>query len=262
MRASPQRLEALRRRLASIEDRAPSDAGRFTLGIDRLDSALGGGLLRGGLHEVYAHGAGDSPSAFGFAALLAERTGTRPVLWVSQVMVAHEAGGLYAPGLAEMGLEPRRLILVRARDPTSLLRAAFEGARCPALAAVVIGVWGRPKVLDLTASRRLSLAAQVSRVSLLVVRAGAEPEPSAAETRWSVQSMPSVALEANAPGRPAFSVRLLRSRSGAAPQSYFVEWDRAARSFVERPPLSGGVVPLPADRPAAAANVAVLRRAG
>lgn len=95
---------------------------------------------------------------------------------------------------------------------------------------------------------------------LLLVRANAAPAPSAAETRWSIASAASASMPANAPGRPAFRARLLRSRAGAPPGEWMLEWDREARTFVVPTP-SGGVVPVPADRPAGAGAVGRSRAA-
>ena len=74
----------------------------------------------------------DEPSAASFAVTLAIRaSGKRPVIWVRQDFVGLEMGEIYAPGLNELGLSPDRLILVRARDAPSVLRAGEEAARCP-----------------------------------------------------------------------------------------------------------------------------------
>ena len=179
----------------------------------------------------------------------------RPIVWVRQDFAGIEAGEIYAPGLAELGLSPDRLIVVRARDGPSVLRAGEEAARCPPLGAVLIEPWGAPKALDLVASRRLALASARSNVPLFMVRAGAQPEPSAALTRWRVRAALSKALEADAPGHPAFNVELLRDKAGAAGRNWIVEWDRDQRIFKDRiresvPALSGGVVSLPTGRSA------------
>ena len=48
---------------------------------------------------------------------------------------------------------------------------------------------GKPKCLDLVASRRLALRWRRKAASpLFLLREGATPEPSAALTRWQVQS--------------------------------------------------------------------------
>jgi hypothetical protein len=61
-----------------------------------------------------------------------------------------------------------------------------------------------------------------------------EPSPSAAHTRWQVMAAPSMALEANAPGRPAFDLTLLRHRGGRDGLHIIMEWDRDTGSFRER----------------------------
>lgn len=241
-------LEALRREVSRLErGSSPAVSGRFSTGSARLDAALQGGLMRGAVHEIFAASAADEPSASGFAVTLAVRASeTRPLVWVRQDFAGVEAGEIYAPGLADFGLSPDRVILVRARDGPSVLRAGEEAARCPPLGAVIIAPWGAPKALDLVASRRLALAAARSNVPLFMVRAGAEPEPSAALTRWRVRAALSAALEADAPGRPAFDVELLRDRAGAAGRNWILEWDRDQRIFKNIPALSGGMVSLPA----------------
>ncbi|QEL26468.1 hypothetical protein FQV39_07755 [Bosea sp. F3-2] len=251
-----------------------------------MDEALNGGLARAALHEIYAAEVADLATATGFALGLALRAGAaeekiaeRPILWARQDFVDAEAGRLHAPGLNELGLDPARLLLVRARDGESVLRAGAEAARCPALGAVLIEPWGEPRAFDLTASRRLALAAEGSGVPVLLLRVAAAETPSAARTRWQVRALASRALEANAPGAPAFVVRLLRQRGGAAEREWHVEWDRDRRTFAERSlfdrsdrlasrtdhaaPLSRPLVPLPGDGQVAAdGRDSGLRRAG
>lgn len=292
---NPFALTDLRRHLAEVALRgAPAAVGQVSFGAPTLDGALGGGIARAALHEVYAPGTADLVAATGFAVGLAIRAaGPRPILWVRQDVVDAETGRLHPPGLTELGLDPGRVLLVRARDAEGVLRAGSEAARCPALGAVLIEPWGEPRRLDLTASRRLSLAAEGSGATTLLLRAAISPQPSAARTRWQVAALPSRALEANAPGDPAFSVRLLRHRGGVSEREWHVEWSRDRQSFQEgqyfqendardrqtaigRPgradqhraspdvaPLSRDVVSFPADRPAAAGGPDPdIRRAG
>ncbi len=255
-------LDGLRRRVSELErGSSPVGAERFSTGSQDMDAALGGGLARAGVHEIFAGQMFDEPSAASFAVGLALRaSGAKPVIWVRQDFVGLEMGEIYAPGLAELGLSPDRLILVKARDGPAVLRAGEEAARCPPLGAVIIEPWGNPKTLNLSASRRLALAAARSNLPLFMVRAGGTPGPSAALTRWSVRAHPSVALEADAPGHPAYSARLLRDRAGLSGRNWIVEWDRDARVFKDLPlshgqddgqaarpqTLAGGMAPLPA----------------
>jgi protein ImuA len=199
------------------------------------------------VHEIFGASIQDEPSAAGFAVALAVRaSGNRPVVWVRQDFVGLEMGEIYAPGLAELGLSPDRLILVRVRDGPGVLKAGEEAARCPPLGALLVEPWGNPKILDLTASRRLALAAARSNVPLFMVRAGGAPTPSAASTRWSIRAAPSAAFDADAPGHPVFEVELLRDRAGASRRNWTVEWNRDHRTFKDIQTLPSRMVSVPA----------------
>ncbi|HEV7692083.1 MAG TPA: hypothetical protein VGO52_14700 [Hyphomonadaceae bacterium] len=261
------KLEALREEVARLErgsSRVASE--RFPLGEESIDAALGGGLTRGGMHEIFAQTTADEPNAAAFAIALCVRASEKkPVVWVRQDFVSVEAGELYAPGIAELGLSPDRLILVKARDGPAVLRAGEEAVRCSPLGAVIVEPWGAPKALDLAASRRLALAAGQSGVSLFMVRAGAKPAPSAAATRWSVSPALSRALEADAPGHPSWQISLMRDRAGVSGRNWTVEWNRDDGVFtlpdryrkareVTQPrgageALAGAVVSVPAGGP-------------
>ena len=214
-----------------------------------------GELATGVVHDLYATRPSDSAALGGFGLGLAMRAAkTRPIVWAMDEMTASETGQPYGPGLHEMGLKVRDLILVRVRDAASLLAVGEEALHSPAVGAVILSQWGEAKAMSLTASRRLALAAQTTGSTLFLARTGADPAPSAAETRWSVAAAPSRALEANSPGPCAFSVTLLRHRHGDAPRSWILEWDRERRSFVEptsKPQtVSGRLVSLVAERAA------------
>lgn len=228
-------LEALRDQVARLERGSSPMAGvQFATGSPAIDAALGGGLVRAALHEIFADGMASEPAAAAFAIALALRASDgKPIVWVRQDFVGLEMGEIYAPGLAELGLSPERLILVRARDGPSVLRAGEEAARCPPLGAVLIEPWGNPKTLDLLATRRLALAAARANVPLFMVRAGGTPTPSAAASRWSIRSALSRPFPAEAPGHPCFVADLLRDRAGAAGQGWVVEWNRDRLSFTD-----------------------------
>ena len=80
------------------------------------------------------------------------------------------------------------VVTVRAADVESALRTAADALACDALGAVVLEVWGEARQLDLVASRKLTLAAQASGVTGLLLRMAAQPLPSTAETRWIVRA--------------------------------------------------------------------------
>lgn len=253
--ATPAKPSVLRARLAKIlatsgvrtaeEDGAPS---HFGFGVDRIDAALRGnagidGLPRAALHELHAASKDDRTSTAAMALLLAQRCRNldqeeRPILWISESGEARRQGRLYPPGLAELGIDPDSIIHVDAPDSIAALRAAADGMRSSAMAAVIIELSGKkPKGLDLTATRRLSLSAHKSGVLGLCLRSGSDQEnplPTAAFSRWSVAAAPSLALEANAPGHSAFDINLLRHRSGLYGLSARLEWNRDDQIFREQ----------------------------
>jgi protein ImuA len=244
----------LRMQLASIAGgRLLSGDKRITTGHAALDMALGGGLVRGRVHELFAAEADDGPSAAGFAAMIALRTvGHRaPIFWLRTDEAARHGGLIHAPGLIELGGDPDSLVLGQAPDTKALLRIAADAARCPGLGTLIVEADGKCPELDLTASRRLALAIEQSGVTLLMLRLGAEPVPSAADTRWAISAAPSQMLEADAPGAPTFEIELLRWRSGPVGMRWRLEWNRDRLTFTD-PALSGAVVPIFSRRPAAA----------
>ena len=221
----------------------------LTLGFAAQAEWLGTGLRADGLHEIYAAssepGAGlaDSATALGFALLLAHlqqrQSGTGALIWARE----SAAPGLpYGPGLADLGCDPATITLLRLPDGRAVLRAGLDALRSGA-ATVLIELHGRQPLLDLTATRRLALAAGETGTLALVLRGNARPGPSAAHSRWQIAAAPSVPLAANAPGRPAFALTLLRQRGGRDGLHLILEWDHHHATFQERlPPITS---PLP-----------------
>ncbi len=220
---------------------------QVTTGAGSIDARLGPGLSRAALHEVYATAPADCAAAVGFAVLLALRAaGGRPVLWIRDDRTIRETGRLHAAGLIELGAEPDAITLVEARDTRGVLQAAADSVKCGDVGTVIIEPWAQAPEFGLTESRRIALAAARSGVFTLAIRSGAVPTPSAAATRWAVATAPSTALDANAPGHPAFDISLLRHRGGIAGFDARVEWNRDRRAFDT--PLPRGVPAVPARR--------------
>lgn len=199
---------------------------RLSLG-GPLDGVLGGGLVRGALHEIFPGERGPGAAAMGFAAMLAALA-QGPVVWIRQDMAGFEAGALHGAGCACLGLDPDRLVLVKARDGAGVLRAAEEALRHHAPRLVVAEPWGEPEGLDLTAGRRLALRAAETGALALLLRPAAAPAPSAAFTRWLVGAAPSASARRHEPGPPAFTLELIRNRLGPLGR-WTMEWDADAR---------------------------------
>lgn len=201
------------------------------------------GLARAQLHEIYAGHVGEGASVAGFAVACILAAKALPILWLRTEAAEREGGRLHATGLVELGLTPDAVVLGVVADERALLQAASDGARCAGLGTVVVEAWGRAPAIDLTVTRRLMLAAETSGVTVLLLRIGAEPAPSAAATRWGVAAAPSNPLEADAPGYPAFDIELQRRRGGPSGQRWRVEWNRDAYRFDTLPKEDSTALP-------------------
>lgn len=273
-------LPALRERVAAIGadgrartlDPAAGEA-MAPLGHAEADRMLGGGLRCGAIHEVRPAGAADAPAATGFALACVARFAraggrAKPWLWVRQDLAGRETGEPYGPGLAAFGLDPGALLIVAAADARDVLRAAEDGLRCRALGVVLVEPWGDPRALDLTAARRLALAAEASCVPALMLRTGAHAGPPGAATRWRVAAAPSRPLPAlgRLPGLgpPVFAAALERLRQpGGIGEggSWIMEWDPDEHLLRDPVTPARARPAAPVDGPAAPAGLP-FRRAG
>ncbi|MGJ4961856.1 ImuA family protein [Bradyrhizobium sp. HKCCYLRH3061] len=225
------------------------DLRRVALGHDTADAVLQGGLATGALHEVFAETGRQAAAATGFLCGLAARVAARrPLIWIRQDFAEREMGALSMSGLAELGLDPCRLVVVRAPDLDHALRTAADALACDALGGVMLEVWGETQKLDLVASRKLTLTAQESGVTALLLRVAAEPEPSTAETRWIVRSAPSpLAAPWMAWGAPRLDAELIRNRHGQTGR-WIMEWTPDACRFNEPAADPQPVAAAPAHR--------------
>lgn len=233
--------------LSSFASKPLRSDGCLSLGVADLDRRLTNVVRQKALHEIYVSSL-HAPAGEAFGLAIALRS-ARSFVWICDARAHAEVGALYGAGLHEWGAEADGLLFARVRTATTLLAAGEDALRSGAFETVLMSGYGESRAFSLTNSRRLSLAAAQGKTTAVLIRAGAAPRPSAAETRWSVEAAPSVPLDARAPGRPAFKVSLLRSRAGLATGEWIMEWDRETRSFVE-PEASGRLVPLSARRPA------------
>jgi len=141
--------------------------------------------------------------------LLAQLDRQKPLLWVQDRMAILESGRIHPPGLPS-----QNLIHVEARDARDALWAMEEGVRCSALSAVIGELWGDPRALDFTATRRLAVAAERSGVPCWLVRLGGTANLSGARMRWRIASSPSLInpLDGRAAGTPVWDAELFRAR--------------------------------------------------
>jgi protein ImuA len=228
-------LSVLRERVRRIERPTATAHGVLPFGVAAIDRVLpGGGLACGAVHEILGTGGDEEDGALAaaFAAgILARLNQDGIVLWCLA------RPDLYGPGLAAQGLDPARLVLVRAARDAEILWAMEEGLRSSGVAAVV----GEVGALAAVASRRLQLAAERSGVTAFVLRrwhdggqaARERNLPNATATRWRIAALPSqpISTRFDTPilslplggrgffeepgiGHPRWRVELLRCRGG------------------------------------------------
>ncbi len=231
---APISLAQLRARIAALEGSGRNDEIEvLPFGLAEIDGVLPwGGLPRGGLHEIVPAPLADGVehgAALGFAAWwlgrLTESAGLGgPVLWVAA------DDGLYAPGLAALGLAAERLLMVRADGVKQLLWVMEQGLHCRGLG----GVLGEVRGLDLAAARRLQLAARTSGVTALLLNRGDACGP--ALTRWRIGPAAGDGPAGEGVGRWRWRVELVRCRGKGVGEdglvaAWLLEWNDEARSL-------------------------------
>jgi len=251
-----QRLVALRDVIADIE-RKPAlleAARRPDSGENAEFPLLPGGLMQ----EVFADNVQNGGASFGFALMQAKSliSPKRPaVFYLHLAEDAQKQGMPYGPGLNWFGLDPARLVVVEVADMTELLWAAEEIVACRAVAALVAEVRGEPKLLNFTASRRLSLRAAGSKVSLFLLRYGHGRASSAGHLRWHVQPQRSGRLpyDDRAPGAARWSLELEKGRVAGNRTQWALEWTKNGLATLSQPnlrqsrnaaPVSGALPPI------------------
>lgn len=244
--ADPAVLKQLRESLSGLETGGFRRRPALPFGIPAIDSRLAdAGLRLDALHEVAAGTsdmADDCAATLFLAGIAARAWG--PVLWVVR------RRDLFAPGLAQSGLDPKRLIYAEAKDDAELLAVMEEGLRHRGLGAVI----GEAKRADMTATRRLQLAAEGGRTIALLLkrpaREGSDPiaMPSAAVTRWRVTCAPSAPLPVAGVGRPRWKLALARQKGGEGFETIVEACDATGRCalppvMAHRKAVAGGTAP-------------------
>jgi len=169
--------------------------------------------------------------AFALSRALAAAEGRqdgRPLAMVSTPLFDHERGRLSAWGARGLGLDPGRLVMIRARREPEAQWAFEEALKSGALAAV-IGALEKPSFV---ATRRLDFAARSGQACAFVLRALAPADLSAARLRWRVAAAPSAPhpFDPRAPGAARITAELARSRDGKSGR-FLLEQDHETGRF-------------------------------
>ncbi len=181
MSSPPLDRDQLRTRLEHMGRTAHADdQGRPTAqptGFANFDALLpGGGWPVGAITELMPETQGIGELSLLLPALAKLSRAGRYLVWIAPPCLP------YPPALAQHGLVLNRVVLVQARDTPSVLWAAEQALRCPAIGAVL--AW--PAALDDRRVRRLQLAAETGGSCGLLYRpptAALQPSPAALRLR-------------------------------------------------------------------------------
>ena len=230
-------LHALRRAVADLTAGVPGEDNRqVSFGVVSLDQALAGGLVCGALHEISPAAPLQGGAATGFAVALAARALRErgQAVWIQPDFTVTEAGALYGLGFDLMGLLMERVIILRVPHPRDVLWAMEEALKCRAVDVVVAEFANEA---DLTATRRLALAARAGGGLGLILHANATSRsqpfchhPTAATTRWEVASARGARDRFGGLGPITFWLSLVKNRRGRTGQ-WRLSWDHHECAF-------------------------------
>ena len=227
------RIAALRQAVARLETAAPgAEVRHLSFGVPEMQVHLPGpGLACGVLHEVAPAAHGDRPATFGFLFALtatALRSRPGPAVLVATRRALADFGKPCGHGLAQLGLDVGRLLIVETSTDKDALWTIEDTLRSEARPAMVAGAISGN--LDLTASRRLNLAAAAHATPLVLLRTPIAAGTSAAATRWRIAAAPAARDRFGAFAGPRWRVALERCRNGR-PGQWLIEWNHVAHCF-------------------------------
>jgi protein ImuA len=259
-------LRPLRQALASLEPTSGfplgSEEGAVPLWLPALDAVLAGGLALGAVHEVTSAAPAHLGAAFGFALAIVARAlchayksaRAAQALWIETDYAVLEGGKPYGTGLDLFGVPMDRLLILRVSRPIEALWAFEEALKSSALAAVITELPETGAAADLTATRRLLLAARAGNGLGLLLRHRSAACSTAAMSRWEVAPAPSKPDRFGGLGRTAFELSLNKNRRGRCGR-FIVSWDHESRTFIPQA-LSVGLAEAACNRPDRAQRLA------
>ena len=207
--------------------RPPASRAAMDMGLGPVAGAFPRGVFpTGAVHEFLSSAKEDGAATAGFVGAL-----MGPLMRPGGVCVWVSTGRTVWPAaLKKFGVEPHRIVFVDLRREKDALYAMEEALKTEGLGAVV----GEIRELDLTASRKLQLAVEKSRVTGFLLRHQPRQLGTvAAVSRWRIGTLASEPEEGMpGVGAPRWKVDLLRVRNGS-PGSWVVEWVNGKLRWVE-----------------------------
>jgi protein ImuA len=198
--------------------RPPSGSNPADVGLGMMEGSFPNSIFpTGAVHELIYAKAPHAASAAGFiSALLGSLMQKGGIcIWVSASRT------LFPPALKTFGIEPDRVIFVDVKKEDQALWAMEEALKCEGLSAVA----GEISAINFTASRRLQLAVESSRVTGFILRQeSATPSTVACVSRWKIAPLASTwGDDMPGVGFPRWNVQLLKIRNGK-PGTWPLEW--------------------------------------
>ncbi len=162
----------------------------------------------GAIHEFISDGATDTASTNGFISVLLHKLMKKKgvSIWIGNTAT------IFPPALKSFGIAPGQIIFIDLKKEKEMLWAMEETLKCEGLSAVIAFI---PE-LGFTASRRLQLAVEKSKVTGFIVRQNPRNiNTTACITRWKITADASKPLY-GLPGLgfPRWHVELLKVRNG------------------------------------------------
>ena len=177
------------------------------------------------VHEFMAATKEDAAATTGFispilAALIKDKSAA---IWISNTHT------IFPPALKQYNLDPGKIIFICLKKEKEIVWVTEAALKCEALAAVVANI---PN-LNFTASRRLQLAVEKSKVTGFILRQTKnDSSPTACVSRWKVKSLPGE-IEIPGVGFPRWKVELIKIRNGK-PGEWMIEWKDSSYHFINK----------------------------
>jgi protein ImuA len=216
-------IEQLQQELLLLQGFKPPSNTTVQMGLGALEKAFPNAVFpAGAIHEFLSDAVEHTAATGGFVAGLLGRLMQRggACIWISATRT------LFPPALKAFGVIPDQVVFVDLQREKDVLWATEEALKCEGLAAVVAEL----KDISFTASRRLQLATEQSRVTGFLLRhQPRDLNAIACVARWRITPLASVA-DNGMPGVgfPRWQVGLVKVRNGK-PGTWQVEW--AANRF-------------------------------
>ena len=188
------------------------------VGLGPINQAFPNAVFpRAAIHEFFTQLPEEAAATAGFLAglLSAFMRKGNAVVWISA------SRNIFPPALTFFGIMPHHVVFIDLQKEKDVLWAMEEALKCDALAAVI----GEVQDLGFTASRRLQLIVEQSRVTGFILRhRPRKVNTTACVSRWKIHSLPA-GLTSDMPGVgfPRWHVELLKVRNGK-PGNWEIGW--------------------------------------